>query len=449
LSPEINMDTRIRWITFFTVVNSIVSFSLHAQGNNNYLVNLVNVDSGWASTSINTVVFRKNSLVTWKNYQFIAYYDAEKNVVLGKRKTGADVWEIRRTKYKGHPEDAHNSISIMADGDGYLHMTWDHHNDPLNYCKSKSPGSMEMSDKILMTGKNEQRVTYPEFYKLKNGNLLFFYRNGESGKGNLILNRYDVQTKQWTQLHDNLIDGEGTRNAYWQACTDNKGNIHLSWVWRESPDVASNHDLCYAYSNDEGKTWLTSSNKKYELPVTAASAEYICRIPQNSDLINQTSMVAGAAGGLYIASYWRDKEDSIPQYHVVYKDGKDWQVKKLNFHKTKFSLSGGGTKRIPISRPQLISWLSYNKIHLALFFRDEERGNKVSVAVANDILSDQWEIKDLAGVAVNAWEPSYDTELWQQKQVINLFVQKTEQGDGEKQVTTPSQMVKVLEWKPL
>jgi len=124
-------------------------------------------------------------------------------------------------------------------------------------------------------------------------------------------------------------------------------------------------------------------------------------------------------------------------------------VKKLNFHKTKFSLSGGGTKRIPISRPQLISWLSYNKIHLALFFRDEERGNKVSVAVANDILSDQWEIKDLAGVAVNAWEPSYDTELWQQKQVINLFVQKTEQGDGEKQVTTPSQMVKVLEWKPL
>lgn len=444
----VHNHTLLPRVALFIAIHSFIPFSLQAQRLNPRSANLVNVDLGWASTSVNTVVFRKNSLVTWKDFQFIAYYDAEKNVVLGKRKSGTVKWLIKRTPYKGRTEDAHNSISISVDGNGYLHLAWDHHNNALNYCKSKSPGSLEMSDKMAMTGKNEQRITYPEFYKLKSGNLLFFYRNGESGKGNLVINRYDVHSKRWTQLHDNLIDGEGQRNAYWQACTDYKGNIHLSWVWRESPDVASNHDLCYAYSDDEGETWYTSSHKKYNLPITAATAEYICRISQGSDLINQASMCADEETPV-VASYWRDKDDSIPQYHVAFNDKNGWQISKLNFHKTRFSLSGGGTKRIPVSRPQIVSWLNDHKKHFALFFRDEERNNKVSVAVTDDISKHEWEIKDLTEEAVNAWEPSFDTELWLKKKIINLFVQKTKQGDGERTITIPPQMVKVLEWKPL
>jgi hypothetical protein len=35
------------------------------------------------------VVFRKNSLVTHGDTQFIAFYDKDRHVVLGKRKLGA------------------------------------------------------------------------------------------------------------------------------------------------------------------------------------------------------------------------------------------------------------------------------------------------------------------------------------------------------------------------
>ena len=98
------------------------------------------------------------------------------------------------------------------------------------------------------------------------------------------------------QLSDNLIDGEGKRNAYWQACVDDKNIIHISWVWRESPDVASNHDLCYARSKDGGVTWENSRGKKYQLPINATTAEYAWHIPQNSELINQTSMSADKSG---------------------------------------------------------------------------------------------------------------------------------------------------------
>jgi len=410
-------------------------------------VMITEVDSGWASNSVNTVVFRKNSLVSYKDTQFISFYDKEAYVVLGKRKQGSKKWILKRTAYKGNTADAHNSISMMVDGDGYLHLAWDHHNNPLSYCKSVRPGSLEMTEKMSMTGKTERTVSYPEFYRLPDGNLLFLYRDGGSGRGNLVINKYNKATKQWTQLHSNLIDGEGKRNAYWQVCTDNKGTIHISWVWRESPDVASNHDICYARSKDGGKTWEKSNGEKYQLPITAANAEYALRIPQKSELINQTSMFADAQGNPYIANYWCDEGSTVPQYHLVYLLNKQWQVQNLGFRKTPFSLSGQGTKRIPISRPQIVVGNSGKKISVAMLFRDLERDNKVSLAVSKNILDKKWELYDLTTNSVGSWEPSYDTELWIQHRRLNIFVQHTEQADGEGKSNFPAQMVKVLEWK--
>ena len=299
-----------------------------------------------------------------------------------------------------------------------------------------------------MTGVNEKRVTYPEFYRLANGNLLFFYRNGESGEGNLVLNHYDLATKTWTQLHSNLIDGEQTRNAYWQACTDSKGVIHISWVWRETGDVASNHDLCYARSKDGGKTWEKSNGEKYKLPITAASAEYAFHIPQKSELINQTSMTADENGNPFIATYWRERGDSIPQYHLVYKTKRGWVKKELNFRSTPFSLSGGGTKRIPISRPQILVKGAGKKAAALLIFRDEERNSKASVVKLSNVKKNKWQVFDLTDFSVGSWEPSFDTELWKAKKQLNLFIQKVDQVDGEGKSKMPAQPVQVLEWQP-
>lgn len=397
---------------------------------------------------MNVTIFRRNSVVSWRDMQYIAYYDQEKYVVLGKRKLGTDSWQVKRTPYKGNATDAHNVICIMADGNGYLHIAWDHHNNRLRYCRSVRPGSLELTDEMPMTGKNEQRVTYPEFYRLPDGNLLFFYRNGESGKGNLIINRYNKNTQAWQQLHDNLIDGENERSAYWQAFVDAKGTIHLSWVWRESADVASNHDMCYARSKDGGISWQKSNGNSYTLPIKKANAEYAWTIPQNSELINQTSMFADAAGHPYIATYWREQDSQVPQYHLVYNDGKKWACNNLGFRKTAFTLSGTGTKRIPVSRPQVVAWQSGNTLSAAMIFRDEERGNKVSVAMSNNISKNNWQVIDLTNESIGSWEPSYDTELWKAKRILHLFVQRAEQVDGEGTANILQQMVQIVEWKP-
>lgn len=336
----------------------------------------------------------------------------------------------------------------MVDGDQYLHVAWGQHNNPLNYATGIAPGSLELSGKKNMTGQKEGKLSYPEFYRIPTGDLLFFYRDGGSGNGNLVLNRYDLKTKKWVQLQDNLIDGQGKRNAYWQITTDVLGTIHLSWVWRESPDVASNHDIAYARSTDGGRTWQRSNGEQYQLPINAETAEYALKIPQRSELINQTSMFADAAGHPFIATYWKDDATSVPQYHIVYKTGSQWQVSNLGFRKTGFSLSGAGTKQIPISRPQIIAWPEGKVLKAALIFRDQERGDKASLAITNNISKNQWMISDLTDTSVGSWEPSYDTTLWNDKHILNLFIQKTTQVDGEGHANVAPQPVGVIEWQP-
>ena len=419
-------------------------FSLPLASQSLKKVDEISVGMGWANNSVNTVVFRKNSLCSFGQMQYIAYYDSSGFVVLGKRELSSNQWQLKTTALKGNVADAHNSISIMTDGEGYIHLAWNQHNNKLHYCRSKIPGSLEMTDELPMTGKLESKVTYPEFYVLPNGNLLFFYRDGESGQGNLVINSYNTKVKNWSQLYGNLIDGEKKRNGYWQACVDKKGTIHISWVWRESPDVASNHDMCYARSTDGGVTWENSKGEKYQVPITAETAEYICRIPQKSELINQTSMYVDEDGIPFIASYWKEKGDSVPQYHLIYKTDQKWQVKNLGFRKKAFSLSGAGTKRIPISRPQIISWQEGKSKYVGMIFRDEELGNKVSMAVNRNNEFNQWEITDLTTESVGSWEPSYDTELWKNKKQLNIFVQFTEQQDAEGKASIAAQQVRVL-----
>lgn len=403
---------------------------------------LVEVGKGYSSTSVNTVVFRNSSLTTFKNSQYIAYYDSEGFIVLGKRKLHSSKWNIQRSQYKGNVRDAHNSISIMVDGDGVLHVSFDHHAGKLNYCKSVKPGSLSLGPKEPMVGIDEVQVTYPEFYRLKNGDLLFFYRCGVSGNGNLVMNKYEIKTKKWVRIQNNLIDGEGKRNAYWQLFVDKSGTIHLSWVWRETGGVETNHDLCYACSYDCGKSWYKSSGERYSLPISYKNAEFACLIPQNSDLINQTSMTADEKGHPYIVTYWKDKDSDIPQYRLVWNDGNIWNVRQVVNRTTPFSLRGGGTKSIPISRPRVV----VGDKTVCMIYKDSERGSKVSVAYSDGFPDyNNWKIKDFTDFSVGAWEPSIDSELWAKKNRLHVFVQETKQGDGERMISSEPTSVYVLE----
>lgn len=435
----------LKILAFFLCFNSVI----YAQDVKTIdKISLIDVGEGWAKNSVNANILRRNSIASYKNVQYIAYYNEKQQVVIGKRIINSKKWDLRVTKYLGKASDAHRIISITVDGDGYLHISWDHHVNKLRYCKSIAPGSLELTDELPMTGLKEQRVTYPEFYNLPSGDLLFLYRDGSSGDGSMVLNRYNLKTKSWNQLQDGWINGENERSPYWQMAIDKFGTIHISWVWRESPDVSSNHDLCYAKSTDGGITWEKASGEKYNLPITAKTAEYALKIPEMSELINTTSITTDNNGRPYTVTYWRKENSQIPQYHIVYYDGNKWVTNQISNRVTPFTLSGKGTKRIPISRPQLILNDVNGVLKAVMIYRDIEQNDKVSILSTDNIKENIWQLSNLTKQGVSLWEPSYDTNLWQNKRILNLFVQKVEQGDAETIEDIKPQNISVLQWKP-
>lgn len=204
----------------------------------------------------------------------------------------------------------------------------------------------------------------------------------------------------------------------------------------------------YARSEDEGRTWLKSDGTRYPLPITAANAEYAARIPQSHELINTTGMCADGKGRPYIATYWRPEGEKVPQYSMVYHDGTGWKTSQISDRDTPFSLSGGGTKRIPISRPRIVADTTRLPNKAYLLFRDIERDNRVSVAICDDLRNPKWRFKDLTDFSVGEWEPSYDTELWERSKILHLYVQPVGQGDGETLEDLPPTQISILEWKP-
>jgi hypothetical protein len=411
---------------------------------------LVPVGMGYSATSVNAAIFRTNSVTSRDGRQYVAYYDSAGYVVLGERDLRHDgSFRTQRTPYRGNIRDGHNVISIGVDGAGYLHVAFDHHGSPLHYARSVAPGSLQLGDLQPMVDRGEERVTYPEFYALSTGDLLFLYRTGASGNGDLVLNRYDVQRGQWTRVRDNLIDGQGQRNGYWQACVDRHDGLHLSWVWRETWMVETNHDLCYAYSPDGGRTWQRSDGTPQAVPMTAANAEYIAHIPQRSELINQTSMTTDEACRPYVATYWRAAGDSVPQYRLLWRDARGWHQRQVARRTTPFSLSGGGTKRIPIARPKLVVRRHRGgRVEVSLLYRDAERGDRVSRAQCRRLRAEgenRWTVSDLTAEAVGAWEPTFDTELWRRRHLLHLYVQEVGQGDGERVTQMPPRPVYILE----
>jgi rhamnogalacturonyl hydrolase YesR len=409
---------------------------------------------GFAGTSVNMIAGLQHSLFTHLGVQYAAFYAADATLVLARRALGSDHWETRRTQYTGRVADAHNSPALVVDGTGTLHIAWDHHGNTLNYARSTAPGSLELGPRVPMLGREESSVTYPAFVRLRDGDLLFFYRDGRSGRGNLVLNRYSAADTTWTRLHDKLIDGEGARSAYPAVHYDRRGTLHLAWVWRSTPDVATNHDLAYARSEDAGRTWLTASGSALAAPFTATSADYGLRIPPGSSLMNPPSVSADHAGRPLLANYWAPAGTAIPQYHLVRHDGTAWSVQTITRRTTPFTLAGSATKHPPLSRAVLVSdrvWRAKSAVHLV--FRDDERDGRAVLATCPDIEapSPAWTLTDLTADPLGAWEPSHDPEQWRRMRQVHLLVQKVEQQDGNdhRPANTPPTPVASLIWSPV
>lgn len=407
---------------------------------------LLPIEPGYAATKVNTAIFRHHAVLTHEGRQYVSYYDADGMVTIASRELPGDQWTIQRTAFKGRVTDAHNAISLGVSTDGLLHLSYDHHGHPLRYRRSELPGDPgSFGPQLLMTGQREQRVTYPQFVNLADGTLLFFYRDGGSGRGDVCINRYQPQDQSWHVLQHPLISGEGRCNAYWcRPAVGSDGSLQLAWCWRRSGDASTNSKICYARSLDGGETWANSRGEIYALPITPETAEVIDPVEEKNNLSNQDSSEADSRNHLHVVIRKNDAQ-GIPQFFHIWWDADCWRTSQVTQFTEPFVMKGGGTLRTPLSRADL---LLDRKDGVYVLYRDNRLGSRPMMAGASPPDYDRWTHTALADVDLRQWEPNYDIGRWKREGVLDLFIQSTDQGNHETVTQTGPQMVSILECRP-
>jgi len=284
------------------------------------------------------------ALLTHAPLQFVAFFDAERRLTVAQRRLDEHQWAFRQL-----PDttgwDSHNYLALAADDDGYLHLSGDMHAVPLKYFRTAKPWEASTFERVrAMVGSNEQRVTYPQFFRGPNQELVFTYRDGGSGNGNQIYDVYDRNTKAWKRLFDGpLTDGEGRRNAYFDGPVKGPdGWFHLAWVWRESPDASSNHDLSYARSRDLVH-WETGDGQPLARPISLSTSDIVDPVPQKGGLINGNAKIGFDREGRVTISYHKYDEAGQTQPWTARLEQGKWKHYQITDWPYRWDFGGGGS----------------------------------------------------------------------------------------------------------
>ncbi len=300
------------------------------------------------SNGANFVSFQQNAIMTYKGYQYVTYWNTAKHVCLSRKKMPSGNWEeLEFTDYTSPHDlgDNHYNISFgICKNDGTIHIAFDHHNDPLNY-RVSNIGLANKPDSILLWstesfstkrnylvkgqvlydngGEFAGAITYPRFISKPNGDLLFECRTGWSGDGNSHLWEYSGETGTWQHIGEYMHGREdGMPIGYTSKCgyinglhyTPGGTRLHVSLVWRETPNASTNHEIYYAYSDDDGRTWYNAEGTQISTtgttPLTYNSTGFkIFSVGENRGLINQEAQAVDSKGRIHILqSYLLDSE---------------------------------------------------------------------------------------------------------------------------------------------
>ncbi|HOW71029.1 MAG TPA: BNR repeat-containing protein [Phycisphaerae bacterium] len=283
-------------------------------------------------------------LLTHEDRQYVAFYDDQRRMTVAARRVHETPWQYTRL-----PQtlgwDSHNSIAMAVDNEGYLHLAGNMHCVPLICFRTERPHDIQTFQQVKqMVGREERRVTYPKFFQGPGGELIFTYRDGGSGAGNQILNVYDAGKRAWRRLLDApLTHGQGEMNAYFDNLRRDQGGVyHLCWVWRDTPDCATNHDVCYARSRDLVH-WERSDGGPLKVPITHKTCEIVDPVPVHGGLINGNARLGFDGQRRPVISYHKYDENGHTQVYNARLEEGGWKVRKVSDWDYRWEFSGGGS----------------------------------------------------------------------------------------------------------
>ena len=419
----------------------------------------LNFVSGQFGTCINGQTFQIEAVTSYNNWQYATYFDAKKRLCVARRELPTGPWQrITFDDYTINHTDVHNVAVIgICPRDGTIHLAFDHHGHPLRYRISipnaaTNPKQTQWTTQLfspttseLVSGQQITRVTYPAFVNSPNGKLILFYRTGGSGNGQSQFAEYDpTNTPAWT-LKNIFIDSKGdynsssTRNAYHNGFDFTAdGKLHTTWVWREGADmgqwgILNCHDLMYAYSPDEGKTWHNNVNKPIAVagqsPINIDSPKLcVFEVRWRWGLMNQLTQTVDSKGRVHVI-LWHHPPDA----DVLSRDQNTWRY----FHYWRDMDGQWHRQQLPCfgRKPSLLAGQNDNLILVftkpdTLVYHQLDPGGPLHIFTAS--ADNQW--KNWSEVFRSekhfVGEPRVDKQRWLHNGTLSIYAQEAPPSPG-------------------
>ncbi|KAJ4346454.1 uncharacterized protein N0V89_010383 [Didymosphaeria variabile] len=411
-----------------TIVASLLSLASAVSILSTKTYNISNDVEG--SVHMNALAFQQSPLSTFGDYQYVAFYKTATGygkhyVNLGRRRISPSLgdWQsFAFTDYVQQTLDEHNTISMGISGDGKIHLSFDHHDVPLNYRVSTSGIAKTIpSDWSMSTfGGSVQHslpgstgpwtpLTYPRFERLANGDMLMEFRIGQSGAGDSYIHRYSSTSGSWSAV-GKYLQGEDN-NAYINGFTSASGKLYVSWTVRETPDASTNHDFYFALSEDDGATWKATSGSTVAKPITPSTAGIkVFTIAQGKQIMNQEAQTADDKGRFH--ALMRDNTSGTARfYHYL-------RMATGTFTKTAINAAG-------LSSPPYLAYrgkLAARGDSLIAILPDAPKNTTTLYGATAGGNYQDWKL--LATIQNTAGEPGVDEERLAQSNVLSVFIRQ-------------------------
>jgi hypothetical protein len=248
------------------------------------------VQSGLAVTMQNETVASmspRNQAAWWSpivsrsEAEYVSYLSANspQDDIFVARRAADGPWEIRDTGVNATYDVGHTQTSMAIDGQGYIHVAYGMHNNPMRLVTSNAPESISAgfstpaSSAIAAFASGS--YTYPNMTTVPSGDVYMIVRDQRSSYSNQQgrLFRFDSTTRSWSELPP-FAGQSGTTVYPDQILSDASGDLHILWEWASGGAQAARHYGSYARFDPDTNTYYRANGTPYAAgPITIASAD--------------------------------------------------------------------------------------------------------------------------------------------------------------------------------
>jgi hypothetical protein len=120
------------------------------------------------------------------------------------------------------------------------------------------------------------------------------------------------------------------------------GGWHLVWVWRDTPDASTNHDLSYARTEDL-ISWTSGAGQTLSLPITLGSSDVVDPVASGQGMINNNTKVGFDADYRPVIVYHKYDSSGATQLYNARLENGAWVIHETTDWAYRWEFGGNGT----------------------------------------------------------------------------------------------------------